>query len=477
MREGETLKTYSYRYWEMYNEIDGDFEDVAIRTFKVGLPTEHELRKSLTMKYALNMCQMMGRTDKYKRVEEDQIQGKEVTSVVEGPSLDDQSQAPKKLKMAVIPTLGFLEEDKMGTLQPHDDALVVTIRIGGYDVKWVLVDQGSRAKIMYLDLYRGNKESDCCEWKRVKCNITSNRIIQLALNSTISYWSGESGGGWYFNAYLFLPFEELQYLDLSNNFILRWVPNEALSKLEVLHLDSNNFNNSILSSLSGIASLKELYLGYNNLNGSIPIQGFERFSLLSKLEVLHLDGNNFNHSILQSLSGIASLKELDLSSNKLNGSIHIKEFKAFSNLEDLDLRGNEIDAFVTTRDSNILTKLQLLDLSGNDFSVRVLDSLTAFPSLKTLDLSYNNLAGSFIAKELSKLNNLEQLKLDGSSIDKSLLHKIGVMTSLNVLAVSHCGLNSTLPERGSTSLRFLHYQYDLRVIYLPHNEFAGQFPN
>ena len=38
MREGETLKVYSDRYREMYNEIDDDFEDVAISTFKVGLP-------------------------------------------------------------------------------------------------------------------------------------------------------------------------------------------------------------------------------------------------------------------------------------------------------------------------------------------------------------------------------------------------------------------------------------------------------
>ena len=37
MREGETLKMYSDSYWEMYNEIDGDFEDMAISTFKVGL--------------------------------------------------------------------------------------------------------------------------------------------------------------------------------------------------------------------------------------------------------------------------------------------------------------------------------------------------------------------------------------------------------------------------------------------------------
>ena len=43
MREGETLKNYSDRYWEIYNEIDGDFEDIAVRTFKVGLPTHSNL--------------------------------------------------------------------------------------------------------------------------------------------------------------------------------------------------------------------------------------------------------------------------------------------------------------------------------------------------------------------------------------------------------------------------------------------------
>ncbi|XP_050253665.1 uncharacterized protein LOC126699734 [Quercus robur] len=76
MREGETMKTYSDRYWEMFNEIDGDFDDVAIRTFKVGVPAEHGLRKSLTGKPANSVRQLMDRIDKYKRVKEDQQQGK-----------------------------------------------------------------------------------------------------------------------------------------------------------------------------------------------------------------------------------------------------------------------------------------------------------------------------------------------------------------------------------------------------------------
>ena len=72
MREGETLKNYSNRYWEIFNEIDGDFEDVAIRTFKVDLPTEHKLRKSLTKKPTQSTRQLMDRINKYKRVENDQ---------------------------------------------------------------------------------------------------------------------------------------------------------------------------------------------------------------------------------------------------------------------------------------------------------------------------------------------------------------------------------------------------------------------
>ena len=56
MREGETLKTYSDRYWEMFKEIDGDFDDVAIRTFKVNLPAKHGLRQSLTGKPATSVC-------------------------------------------------------------------------------------------------------------------------------------------------------------------------------------------------------------------------------------------------------------------------------------------------------------------------------------------------------------------------------------------------------------------------------------
>ena len=57
-----------------------------------------------------------------------------------GLSTKDDDRESKKAKKEVLPMLGFSDEDKIRTIQPHDDALVVTLRIGGYDVKRVLVD-------------------------------------------------------------------------------------------------------------------------------------------------------------------------------------------------------------------------------------------------------------------------------------------------------------------------------------------------
>ena len=68
---------------------------------------------------------------------------------------EDSGPVPKRVKMNVPLVLSFSDANKLGTIQPHDDALVVTLRIGGYDVKRVMIDQGSAAEIMYPDLYKG----------------------------------------------------------------------------------------------------------------------------------------------------------------------------------------------------------------------------------------------------------------------------------------------------------------------------------
>ena len=45
--------------------------------------------------------------------------------------VEDSSLGPKRAKMDTQPILGFSDEDKIGTIQPHDNTLMVTLRIGG----------------------------------------------------------------------------------------------------------------------------------------------------------------------------------------------------------------------------------------------------------------------------------------------------------------------------------------------------------
>ena len=70
-------------------------------------------------------------------------------------SSENGSPEPKRVRLDQPLVMGFSNEDKIGTIQPHDDALVITLRIGGYDVKRVMVDQGSAAEIMYPNFYKG----------------------------------------------------------------------------------------------------------------------------------------------------------------------------------------------------------------------------------------------------------------------------------------------------------------------------------
>nr|XP_023881741.1 uncharacterized protein LOC111994115 [Quercus suber] len=77
-----------------------------------------------------------------------------VLSVTQVAVRESQSE-PKRARRGCHPTLTFFKEDKDETSQPHDDALVITLRIGDYDVKRVMVDGGSTAEVMYPNLYKG----------------------------------------------------------------------------------------------------------------------------------------------------------------------------------------------------------------------------------------------------------------------------------------------------------------------------------
>jgi hypothetical protein len=71
MKAEETLKSYSTRHWEVYNDIDVCDEDLAVKTFKFGLHQGSRLRQSLTKRPAASMMDLMSRLEQHIRVEDD----------------------------------------------------------------------------------------------------------------------------------------------------------------------------------------------------------------------------------------------------------------------------------------------------------------------------------------------------------------------------------------------------------------------
>ncbi|KAJ6912830.1 receptor like protein 21-like isoform X4 [Populus alba x Populus x berolinensis] len=351
------------------------------------------------------------------------------------------------------------------------------------------------------------KVSDCCSWKRIGCNFTTGRVVVLDLSRIRE----EGLGDLYLNVSLFRPFQELQYLYLRGNFIVGCVENEGFERLSGLdslvdlYLGENKFDNSILSSLGGLSSLRTLSLDGNQLKGAISVDELNNLTSLQwlefggneiesfksihgtgdellrlrNLEELLLNDNRFNDSTLSSLKGLSSLKSLNIAYNQLKGSFNVTELDALINLERLDLAGNEIDKFVLSKDTRGFGNVSLISLSNSTSNGRalpftLLQSLTKFPNLRTLYLDENNLEGSFgttLDKDLASLKNLEMLDLSSSTVDNSFLQTVGKITTLKSLRLNDCRLNGSIPKaQGLCQLKHL------QNLEISGNDLSGALP-
>ncbi|KAB5514753.1 hypothetical protein DKX38_028659 [Salix brachista] len=261
-------------------------------------------------------------------------------------------------------------------------------------------------------------DAHCCYWESVECSYTG-RVTEL-------YLGGVRNGelrDWYLNASLFLPFQELITLYLADNQMAGWVENKGvyqpfkMNKLEHLDLGYNRLNNSILSYLDWFSSLKTLDISYNRLEGLIDLK-----ECPSNLEALYLSGKNITKVV--ALGGPTNLSALYL---------------------------NNITAY------------------GSSFQT-LLQSLGAFPNLTTLGLGDNDLRGRILGDAFLNLKNLELLDLSYNTLNSSnIFQTIRIMTSLKTLRLWDCSLNGQLP----TGLCDLNHLEDLDISY---NDLSGFLP-
>ncbi|KAL8252230.1 hypothetical protein R6Q59_035923 [Mikania micrantha] len=390
--------------------------------------------------------------------------------------------------------------------------------------------------------------SSYCDWERISCNSTSSSsgdnnnkfVTHLSLGNIFSiedidYYSAYETDGYkglmWSNFSIFLHFKELRKLDLSLNYIgdtfhVTTRGHERLSglkNLENLNLSYNFIKtNNIFFSLSQLTSLKVLDLRYVNENqGDSPghdisefripkdmevldltacgfygtLQIKETTSTLRNLKILNLGGNQFDESLVSSITALTSLKSLDLSENLLS-TFPSQELIHLINLEKLDLSRSGLE--VTPSIQGTMSNLVHLNLDDNHFlsaddvmrsiaaafpSLRFLslygcsmegrlfaNEVPNLPSLKVLILSGNNLNGRLPMEALASFHHLDILDLSYNNFTGSIPSIINSLASLKVVSFASNALNGSLTNDDFCKLK------NLRELDLSSNMFDGKLP-
>ncbi|VWU51306.1 leucine-rich repeat protein [Hepatocystis sp. ex Piliocolobus tephrosceles] len=206
-------------------------------------------------------------------------------------------------------------------------------------------------------------------------------------------------------------FKNLQYLNISNNYINNIKNVGPLDNLKVLILNNNKhisedafIGDNNVNVLNSFKSLEELDVSYCIISKTIF---FKNILNLQNFKILNLEGNIITS--IKYLNTLKNLQVLNLSNNKIS--------KIFS------------DSFPSN--------LENLNLSNN--LIRNLCPLDKMQKLQTLDLRVNRIDNIDEFKHLTSLNSLKNLNLNGNrkikehfEIIKSMLNQVECFDNKNV---------------------------------------------
>ncbi|KAL1222485.1 Receptor like protein 23 [Cardamine amara subsp. amara] len=279
----------------------------------------------------------------------------------------------------------------------------------------------------------------------------------------------------------------LTHLVLGQNmFTGSFPPVQNLTKLSVLELSYNNFSGPIPSSLLSMPFLSHLDLKENHLTVSFEVPNS---STSSKLVSLFLANNHFEGNILEPISKLINLKELDLSFLSSSYPIDLSLFSSLKFLAFLDLSGNNIYPASLSSDSHIpwtlemltlkhcsisefpnilktLKKLEYIDLSDNRIKGKIPEWLWSLPRLSTLNVANNSFNGFEGSSEVLVSSAVQQLEMDSNNFE-------GVLPNLPLsISIFFADYNSF---RGEIPLSICN-RSSLTALDLSYNNFTGPIP-
>ncbi|GLT56888.1 hypothetical protein SLA2020_299020 [Shorea laevis] len=156
----------------------------------------------------------------------------------------------------------------------------------------------------------------------------------------------------------------LIHLLLDGNKLTGPIPSTLglVQALLVVRLDNNSLSGNVPSNLNNLTNLTDLYLSNNKLNGTLP-----PLTGMSSLKTLDLSNNSFNTSVIPTwVSSVSSLTTLRMENTQLQGQVPMDLF-SLPNLQTIVLKGNQLNGtlYIGTKFSN---QLRLVDLQNNDIT-------------------------------------------------------------------------------------------------------------
>ncbi|KAI3889363.1 hypothetical protein MKX03_024454 [Papaver bracteatum] len=254
-----------------------------------------------------------------------------------------------------------------------------------------------------------------------------------------------------------------------------------------LNLTNSNLQGTLLSfNFSSFANCVSLDLSNNKLSGSIPSQ----IGSLSKLTHFDLSKNKFSRHIPLEIEFLTNISLLDLSENQISGSIPASICN-LSNLNTLYLHTNKLSGYIPLEIGK-LKSLVHLELCKNDLSGPIPASICNFGNLNTLYLFENKLSG-YIPLEIGKLKSLVDLELSTNNLSGPIPASICNLSNLNTLYLFRNKLSGTIPQdigwlrfltrldlstnnlNGSIPTSLCHLSH-LKTLDLVENQLSGSIP-
>ena len=279
-------------------------------------------------------------------------------------------------------------------------------------------------------------------------NLTRLTLNDNLLDGTIPAWC--------------LSLSFLQELDLSKNQFTGHIPSILSQSLEFLNLCYNKLHGNIPPLVFTLVNLTELCLSSNNFSG---LHNSSFFINAPRLEILYLSSVGLNE-FPKLLQKIPMLREIDLSNNKLNGTVP-EWLHEMDSLQFLDLSNNLLTTPMNKFSRNC--SLQFLDISFNLLIGDISSSICNVSSLQVLILSYNKLT-SVIPPCLANLRNLYILDLERNKLNGTLPTNFSINSGLTFLNLNNNQLEGPLPKSLSNCTQ-------LEILNIGNNQIEDKFPH